>query len=520
MSQRTATRLSPSGDLALALYLSLADLILHFLTNRAYGYFRDELYYLACGDHLAWGYVDQAPLIALVARVTRALFGDSLFALRFFPALAGAALVFVTCLVARELGGRRFAITLAALAVIVAPGFLLLHTILTMNAFEPLFWALGAYVVVRILKSNDARLWLWFGAAEGVGLMNKHSTLVFGFAVVVALLLTPARKYFLSKWLWLGGLVALLVFLPNILWQIKHGFPTVEVLRNADKNQNLPISPLDFFKGQLLLAHPLGLFVWAAGLYFYLFTKQGRPYRALGWAYVVMFVLMVILRAKIYYLLPVYPILFAAGGVQLEQLFARLAERRRAWRLLKPATVAALLGGGALLAPLALPVLPVETFIRYQRALGIGVPRTEKLRVAELPQHYADMFGWEELTETVARVYHSLPAEEQQRCAVFARNYGEAGAIDFFGPRYGLPKAISGHQNYFLWGPRDYTGECGITIGEKLSDVQKSFNQIETAATFAHPYAMPFESDAPIFVCRRPKAPLKEIWPRVKCYSC
>src|SRR5215207_3234800 len=437
----------PAGALAVALYLSAFKLLLHFLTNGRYGFFRDELYYLACGEHLDWGYVDQAPLIAVVARAQRALLGDSLFATRFFPAVAGAALVFVTGLLVRELGGGRLAILLASACVIVAPAFLALHTVLTMNAFEPLFLTTGAYLVARALKTGDAKLWVWFGLLMGLGLQNKHSTLVFGFAVVAGLLLTPARKLLLSKWLWLGGLVALVVFLPNVLWQVAHGWPTVEVLRNADKNQNLPISPLGFFKGQLELTHPLTFPVWLAGLCFYLFTRAGRPYRALGWAYVVLFALMVALRAKIYYLLPVYPVLFAPGVVWFEGFCARLAGRRPLWRWLKPASVALLVAGGALTAPLALPVLPVETLMRYQRALGLDAPRTEKLRLAELPQHYADMHGWEEMTAEVARVYNSLPAEERARCAVFARNYGEAGAIDFFGARHGLPKAIGKHQN-------------------------------------------------------------------------
>ena len=513
-------KFDPAGALALVVYLSAFKLLLHLLTNGGYGYFRDELYYLACGEHLDWGYVDQAPLIAVVARAQRALLGDSLFATRFLPAVAGAALVFVTGLLVRELGGGRFAVLLACACVIVAPAFLALHTILTMNAFEPLFWTLGAYLVARALKSGDGRLWVWFGVVMGLGLQNKHSTLVFGFAVVAGLLLTPARRLFLSKWLWVGGLLALVIFLPNILWQIRHDWPTVEVLRNADKNQNLPVSPLDFFKGQLELTHPLTFPVWLAGLSFYLFTRAGRPFRALGWAYVVMFALMVLLRAKVYYLLPVYPVLFAPGGVWFEGLFSRLAERRPPWRLLKPASVALLVAGGALTAPLALPVLPVETLIRYQRALGIEPPRTEKLRLAELPQHYADMHGWEEMTAAVGRVYNSLPPEERARCAVFARNYGEAGAIDFFGARHGLPKAIGKHQNYFLWGPRDYTGECVITVGERERDVRKSFDQIELAATITHPYAIPHENNLPVFVCRKPKRPLKEIWPDVKCYSC
>lgn len=250
------------------------------------------------------------------------------------------------------------------------------------------------------------------------------------------------------------------------------------MLRNADKNQNVAFSLAEFVKGQILLMHPLTFPVWASGLYFYLFRKEARPLRELGWAYVALFALMVVFRAKVYYILPFYPILLASGGAQMEAWLT--ARPRLAW--MKPALVGLLLAGGALMAPFGLPVLPVETFIRYQRFLGIEPPRTEKLKLAELPQLYADMFGWEEMTRTVARVYNNLPPEERERCAIFARNYGEAGAIDFFGPRYGLPKAIGKHQNYFLWGPRDYTGECVITIGEKLEDVRKSFDQTEHLA--------------------------------------
>jgi hypothetical protein len=514
---RGPSKFNPRGEVALALYLSALKLLLHFLTNGGYGYFRDELYYLACGEHLDWGYVDQAPLVAVVAWFERAVFGDSLFALRLMPALAGAATVFLTGLIAREVGGRRFAVLVACVSVIVAPYFLTINTILTMNAFEPLFWAACALALARILKSGEQRLWLWFGLFAGLGLMNKHSTLAFGFAVVAGLAVSHTRRLFLSPWLWAGGALALLIFLPNVVWQIQHGWPTVEVLRNADKNQNVAFSLADFVKGQVLLMHPLTFPVWASGLYFYLFRREARPFRALGWAYVALFALMVVFRAKVYYITPFYPILLASGGAQIEA-WTETRRALRAWA--RPALVCLLLAGGALMAPLGLPVLPVETFIRYQRALGVEPPRTEKLKLAELPQLYADMFGWEEMTQAVAQVYNGLPPEERERCAIFARNYGEAGAIDFFGPRYGLPKAISNHQNYFLWGPRDYTGECVITIGEKLEDVRKFFDQTDQVATFTHPYVLPHENNQPIFLCRRPKRPLKEIWPNVKCYSC
>lgn len=509
-------KFNPRGEVAVALYVAALKLLIHFLTNGGYGYFRDELYYLACGEHLDWGYVDQAPLIAVVAWFERAVFGDSLFALRLLPALAGAATVFLAGLIAREVGGRRFAVLVACVSVVVAPYFLSINTILTMNAFEPLAWTACAYILLRILKHGESRLWIPFGLVAGLGLMNKHSTLAFGFAIVVGLAISNSRRQFLNPWLWAGGAVALLVFAPNVIWQVQHGWPTVEVLRNADKNQNVAFSLAEFLKGQVLLMHPLTLPVWAAGLYFYLFRKEARSFRVLGWAFVALLALMIVFRAKVYYIAPYYPILLAPGGAQVETWLERRA--LRAWA--RPALVVLLLAGGALFAPLALPMLPVETFVRYQHALGIEPPRTEKLALAELPQHYADMFGWEELTRTVAGVYNSLTPEERGRCAIFARNYGEAGAIDFFGPRYGLPKSIGGHQNYFLWGPRDYTGECVITVGEKLSDVSKVFDQTEQAAVFTHPYVLPHENNQPIFICRKPKRPLKEIWPQVKCYSC
>jgi hypothetical protein len=500
---------------ALAAGLALFKLALHLLTNGAYGYFRDELYYLACAERLDWGYVDQAPLIAWVARASRAVLGDSLRAVRFLPAVAGALTVFLTGLLARELGGGRFAVLLACLSVVVAPYFLGVHTILTMNAFEPLVWVAGAGLVARILKTGDARLWLWFGVLCGVGLLNKHSTLIYGFGVAAGLLLAPARRYFLNKWLWLGGAAAFLIFLPHLVWQINHGWPIVEILRNADANQNVEFRVADFLGGQVMLMHPLTLPVWLAGLYFYLFAPAGRPYRALGFAYVLMLALMILFRAKVYYLLPVYPLLLAPGGVLLEGLFAR---RGLGW--LRPASVGLMAAGGVVTGLLALPALPVETFVRYQEALGLEPPRTEKLSLGRLPQHYADMFGWEEMTEVVAGVYRSLPEEERARCAVFASNYGEAGAIDFFGPARGLPKALSGHQNYFLWGPRDYTGECVITVSEELEDVRKSFDSVEPAAVFTHPYVLPHENNTPVLVARRPKKPLREIWPDVKCFSC
>jgi hypothetical protein len=501
------------GATALLLYLALAKLLLHLWFSSGYGYFRDEFYYIACGEHLDWGYVDQPPLTPLLAFVTRALLGDSLLALRFLPAVAGALLVLVTGLMARELGGGRFAQGLAAVSVIAGPVYLGIDHIFTVNVFDHLFWALGAYLVILIVKRDDPRLWLVFGLVAGVGLQNKISMLFFGFGVVVGLLLTPHRKYILSKWLWLGGVIAFVIFLPYVLWQFQHDWPMLELLRRGQLYKNYPLSPLQFLSGQVLEIHPLNLPIWLAGLYFYLLSKPGKPYRVLGWTYVVILVVFLILKAKTYYLAPAYPMLLAAGAFAIETFI-----RERQWNWLKPATVGLLVAGGAITAPFAMPVLPVETYIKYQSFLGVEPPKTERHKFGRLPQSYADMFGWEEMVATVAKVYNSLSPEERAKCAIFTSNYGEAGAIDFFGKKYGLPKAISGHNNYWLWGPGNYTGEIVITVGESLEDVEKTFAQVELGATHVHEYAMPYESDLPVYICRKPKMSLQEVWPRVKGY--
>jgi len=501
------------GATALLLYLALAKLLLHLWFSSGYGYFRDEFYYLACGEHLDWGYVDQPPLTPLLAFLTRQFLGESLVALRFLPAVAGALLVLVTGLMVRELGGGRFAQGLAAVSVIAGPVYLGIDHIFTVNAFDHLFWALGAYLVILIVKRGDPRLWLVFGLVAGVGLQNKLSMLFFGFGVVVGLLLTPHRKYILSKWLWLGGLIAFVIFLPYFLWQFQHDWPMLELLRRGQLYKNYPLSPLQFLWGQVLEIHPFNLPIWLAGLYFYLVSKPGKPYRLLGWTYVPILIVFFVLKAKTYYLAPAYPMLLAAGALVIETFI-----RERQWNWLKPATVGLLLAGGAITAPFAMPVLPVETYIKYQSFLGIEPPKTERHKFGKLPQGYADMFGWENMVAIVAKVYNSLSSEERAKCAIFTSNYGEAGAIDFFGKKYGLPKAISGHNNYWLWGPGNHTGEIVITVGESLEDVKKTFDQVELGATVVSEYAMPYESDLPVYICRKPKVSLPEVWPRVKGY--
>ena len=454
-------------------------------------------------------------MIALAAKLSRAILGDSLSAIRFLPALAGAVKVLLTGLMVREFGGRRFAVALACLCVMVAPIYLGIDNFLSMNAFEPVFWMGCVYFIILAINRNDSRYWIGFGLMAGLGLQNKHSMLIFGLAVVAGLLLTPSRRFLADKWLWIAGAIAFIIFLPNIIWEQQHGWATLELLRNVKTSgKNVMLSPFDFIGQQFLFLLPLAAPVWLGGLWFFFFDVEGRRYRILGVTYVALLALMILMKGKNYYLAPVYPMLFAGGAVFWEKLLA--GRRHTVW--LKVAYPIILVAGGAVFAPMSLPILPVETLIRYQSAVGFEPPRTEVGHRGTLPQHFGDMFGWPEMVGTVAGVYHRLSPEERRLTAIYAGNYGEAGAIDFFGPRYGLPKAISPHQNYFLWGPRDYTGEVLIVLQAEREELERVCESVEDGPVLNHPYAMA-EERYTIFICRRLKQPLPQMWPSLKHWN-
>jgi 4-amino-4-deoxy-L-arabinose transferase-like glycosyltransferase len=495
------------------LLLALAKTALHFATIANYGYFRDELYYLACADHLAWGYVDHPPFSIAVLAATRYLLGDSLLAIRLPVVLAGAATVVLTGWLARELGGGRFAQLLAALAFVFMPIALGLATFYSMNAFDLLFWVGAVYVLVRIINSGDARLWVAFGAIVGLGIMNKISVGFLVFGLLVGLALTSQRRLLVSAWFSLGGVIAGLLFLPHIIWQIANGFPTIEFMRNASelKIQAMPVGA--YLGAQVFYTSPAAVPIWVGGLAYLLFVRSAAAYRALGIAYVAILALLVAQHGKAYYLAPAYPMLFAAGGVAYERLSAG-----RGWRWVRPALVGLVTVVGLVLLPMAVPILPPESVVRYATAIGIQAPQEERQQRVALPQHFADRFGWENMVATVARVYQALPAEDRARTAIVASNYGEAGAIDFFGRRYGLPHAISPHNNYWLWGPGDITGEVAIVIGAPRQQIEILFEDVTQAATVESEYAVAYETNLPVYVCRHLKRPLAEVWPALKRY--
>ena len=501
-----------TGGPAIVAAIAAATLLLRLATSGVYGLFTDELYFLACGEHLAWGFVDMPPLTALQAFLARAVFGDSMLAIRLFPALAGAGIVLLTGAIVRELGGKRFAQGLAALTVTLAPAYLLVGSYLSMNSVEPLIWMGCAFVLIRIIRTGNARLWLAFGVLAGVGLENKHTVLLFGFAVVVGVLLTSERRLMANRWFLLGGVVAYLIFLPNLLWMIQHHFPHLEMLANIRRNQrNIELSSIQFLAQQFIFMGPLAAPVWLVGLWNLVVRREWREFRGLGLAYLIAIGMLLAVHGRVYYLLPAYPMLFAAGAVALEGWLARPG---RGW--VKAAYVVLVAGSGAVLAPLAMPILAPETYIRYTHAIHLDQPRIEHRTTSALPQLFADRFGWPEMAETVAKVYHSLPLEERSKCAIFGNHYGQSGSIDFYGPKLGLPKAIGGHVSYWTWGPREYTGECMIVLGDDRRAVERWFDRVEAVAEVGHPYAMAQEHFT-VFLCRKPKGwTLQQIWPRLK----
>lgn len=485
----------------LILALAGVKFVFTLYANGFYSYFRDEMYYIACGHHLDWGFVDHSPLIALYARFGEWLsHGFGLRGFRFLAVLFGTARIVLTGVITARLGGNRVAQALACTAVLLAPIYLGIDSILSMNAAEHLFWMACILVVIEIANGASEKLWLLFGVLAGIGLQNKHSMLFLGFALTVALLLSPLRRSLARPWIYLGGAIALLLFLPNILWQWQHGFPTLELLANVkNSGKNMVYGPLDFLKLQALMLDPFAAPVWIAGL---IWLFHFPRYRVLAWTYVIVLATFIWLQAKDYYVAPIYPMLFAAGAIWISRS-----------RIAAAIAFVLVIAGGLIALPLATPILPPQRYLAYQRFLGIEAPRAEVSHTSEMPQLFSDQFGWEEMVDKVARFYHSLPPGVRAKTAIVATNYGQAGAIDFYGRKYGLPPAVCPHQSYWGWGHHGYTGESVILIEDETDP--DDWATVQVIAQRANPYAMPDEN-GPIFYCTGLKKPIAELWPSLK----
>jgi Dolichyl-phosphate-mannose-protein mannosyltransferase len=501
----------PRADIVLILCFAFGTLALHLLINAfgGYGIFRDEFYYIACSKRLAAGYVDQPPLAMFLMAAGRVLFGVSQFGIRVLPAISHALTVLLGGLIARRLGGRKTAVTLTCLVVSLGPIIIGHCGIFQMNAFSHLFWTLAAYLLVLIIDRSHPGLWILLGIVMGLGLLNKIDFLWFGVGLAASLLLTDLRKHLATPWPYAAAAIALLIFSPFIFWNIAHDFAHLEFIRGASSGKYSGLTRLDFLAGQMLIVNPVNLLLCVPGLLFLLFSRTARRYRALGIIFAAAFVILLANpHSKAEYLGPAYTMLFAAGGVAMEHWVSR--GRRRGIAVVSFAALSVLTS--LLELPFAVPALPVDTFIKYSAAIGVKPASSEGLGLSELPQFFADMFGWEGLAKDVSAVYLTIPESEKASTVVYARNYGEAAALEYYAAKYPLPRIISTHNSYWFWGYPKEGSTTLIVIRGTMEDNEKSCDEVTLAAVHTCRYCMPYENNAPIYVCRRLRRTLAEIW--------
>ena len=491
-----------SSDLGILVLLALSRIILHALTNQQYGFHRDELAFLDDARYLAWGYVAYPPLTPFMGHIALALFGASTIGARFLSGLAQGAALVTTGLIARELGGKRRAVITAGLAVWIAPVSFIQGALFQYVSFDYLWWVLSAYFMVRLFKSENPHWWLGVGAIIGLGMMTKYTMAFNALGIAAAVLLTPARRYLKSKWLWAGAGLAVLVFLPNLIWQIQHNFISLQQL-SAIHVHDVQIGRTDnFLLDQILLgANPLTFPLWLFGLYFYFFNPSGRPYRTLGWMYVIPLVLFTAVKGRGYYLAPAYPMLLAAGAVQGERWLAQCQPWIR--KTLKGLGYAAIALGGALIVAIALPAAPVNS-AWWDFASSANPDVKEEI-------------GWPELAQTVAGIYENIPEGERANTGIFTNNYGEAGAINMYGPGLGLPTALSGVNSYWLRGYGDRPPQTLIVLGYDRESIQGYFNDCRQAGRISNAYHVENEESrvADIFVCRGMVETWEEFWQEI-----
>ncbi len=497
-----------AGPSHAALALAVMAVILHVIANAVspYGWQRDEFLYFAMGDHLRLWHMDFPPFIAIAARLTRALLGDSLVATRILPAFAHGVLIWMAALIARTLGGGRFAEGLAALAVFASPIFMRPGSLFQPVIFDQLWWTAALACVLLVERTEDHRWWIGAGAALGLGLLTKFSIGFIALPLALGVLLTRTRRWLRTPWPWAAAGLAVVIGLPSITGQLLLGFPVVSQMRDLQQGQLSHVTVFGFLGDQLLFS-PLfaPLSVWALAD---LFRRPAT--RAVAAACAGAAVLLIALHGKSYYVAPIYPTLFAGGAVCVERIQRPLAAAARI-----AVTTAAIIIG-VLAIPLGYPVVPPAQMARYSSWLGVtSAVRTNRGDVLPLPQDYADMLGWEELVGQVAKVYHALTSEEQSRVVIFGQNYGRAGAVDFFAKKNGIPRSVSGAGSYWYFGPGDRTGSLLISVGSDHKDLDRYFDSVVEAAHTSNPMGVPEERSVTIWLCRgmRNGLTLQAAWP-------
>jgi hypothetical protein len=500
------------GENAIIGYLFIFKILFHLL-HPEYGYFRDELFYIAISDQFSFGNLDVLPLTPLFLKLFTTIFGYSIKSLHFASSLCGAFSLLLACLITRELGGKKYAILLTGLFVLFS-GFLIFGAIFTYDSLDFLIWVFTIYLLVRIIKENNPKLWILFGFVLGFGLLNKLTILFLGLAIFVSLWFVPQRIYFKSRWIWMAGIIALLFSIPFVIWQSQHNWYFLDVAAGYSGGLAYVASFPEYLWSQILPNNIFSFPVWVTGLGLLLFSSKWKPYRLFGFMYVFLFFLFFFMEAKFYFLIPMYSILLAVGSIKIEEFFENREIQKtkiKFVRIILPITYVLL---SMPLLPMVVPILPVEQLVKYTSVLGVdaGV-RTENNQITQLPQHIADRFGWEEMVDQVAGVYDSVRSELKDEVGILTGNWGQAGALHLLGRKYNLPEPVSLHGWYYFETLRTHEIKDNyISIGLSQDGLKTIFEEVIPYGIYTHPYCMPYENNKPIYLCRKPKYDLKEYW--------
>ncbi len=495
------------GDFGILTLWALALFSLHMLTNGHYGFHRDELATLDNARAPAWGYVEYPPFAPAIARLALGLFGPSLVGLRLFAALAQSIAIVLAGLMTQSLGGSRWAQSVTALAVAIGPVPLIQGALFQYTSFDYLWWVLTAFLVIRLLTTENARWWLGIGAVIGLGMMTKYTMILLVAGLAGAVTFTQARRYLTSPWLWAGAVVSLLIVLPNLLWQVRHGFISLEFFRSIHA-RDVRLGRTDGFVMEQFVttASVVTVPLWLAGLYWYFFRPEGKRYLLAGWMYIIPLALLLLVKGRGYYLSPAYPMLIAAGVVLMETWRVSLSSRRA--RAVQWATVAAIVVGGVTSGALALPLAPVNS--------------SAWTLAARVHDDFTEEIGWPDLVKTVADIYTAQPSVEKPHVGILTGNYGEAGAINLMGPTYGLPKAISGVNTYWLRGYGDPPPRTLIVLGYMRRALDSLFDTCSWAGHVTNRYGVKNEEsqDHPdIYICRGARKPWPELWKNLQHFG-
>jgi len=384
-----------------------------------------------------------------------------------------------------------------------------------MNSIDIALWAASAYLLLKIIRTERPAWWILLGIVLGLGLENKINVLFLGVGLFAGLVLTDQRKWLTTKWPYLAGAIAFILFAPYVIWNAMNNWPHLEFIHNASSKKYAGLTPMRFIIEQFLMNNPLAAVVWIAGIVGLFWMDILKKYRLLIFLFIgPLLVFLVNGTSKGEYLSPAYCVLWSSGAIVWEYLTAG----KRNGKTLRAGISAIVIVPLLILAPMVLPVLPVEDFIAYSNTLGVAPDSSEGKELSELPQFYADMFGWKEKANAVSLAYQTLTPEEKRDCVIYSDNYGRCGAIDLFGKTQGLPQVIGSHNNYWMWGPGNASGRVVIILGGNKEELQQNFHSVEEVTISTCRYCMPYENNVPVFICRNIRVPLREIWPRIKSF--